>query len=217
MLVGDLLNYSSDLRGLVGNEKKKALDFAVSSTNISDVYFRPISELSKGYRQRVGLSIALLHKPKVLILDEPSEGLDPNQRGETRKLIRQLAKKHTVIISTHVMQEVEALCSRVVVINKGKIVADDSVSKLVRNLKKDRVVTIDIEGKSVKTSLKDLKLEDIEIEEKKRNRFEVRIKVDSKTLIQPIISNLVSKNKWIIWGLTEDKPQLEDVFKELTE
>src|SRR4030042_1541369 len=92
MLVKDFLNYSADLKNLTEEEKKEAFDFVVPSAGIADVFYRPIQELSKGYKQRVGLAAALLHKPKILILDEPSEGLDPNQRAEIRKLVKELAK-----------------------------------------------------------------------------------------------------------------------------
>jgi ABC-2 type transport system ATP-binding protein len=124
MLVSDLLSYSAQLKNISPETKEEAIDFAVKSVSIEDVYYRPIRELSKGYKQRVGLSVALLHKPKILILDEPSEGLDPNQRTEIRSLITSLAKHHTIIMSTHVMQEVEAVCNRMVIISNGTLVAD---------------------------------------------------------------------------------------------
>ena len=98
----------------------------------SDVFHKPIRELSKGYRQRVGIALALLHRPDVLILDEPTEGLDPNQRSEIRALLRTIAKDKTVIISTHVMQEVSALCDRIMIINHGQIVADGTERTLLK-------------------------------------------------------------------------------------
>src|SRR5206468_12038444 len=99
---------------------------------ISDVYYRPIAELPKGYRQRVGLAQAILHRPDLLVLDEPTEGLDPNQRAEIRRLITELGKERTVLLSTHVLSEVEHTCARLLIIARGKIVADGPVDRLVR-------------------------------------------------------------------------------------
>src|SRR5690606_24019613 len=106
---------------------------------IDDVFYRPIGELSKGYKQRVGMAIALLHKPNILIMDEPTEGLDPNQRTEIRALIKDLSKERTIIISTHVMQEATALSDRILIINKGKLVADGNPDELTQGSKDERV------------------------------------------------------------------------------
>ena len=131
MLVAEYLGFVADLRELRAAERARAFDEAVAATGIGDVFYRPIGELSKGYRQRVGLAQAILHRPDLLVLDEPTEGLDPNQRSEIRRLIADLGKDRTVLLSTHVLSEVEHTCSRLLIINKGKLVADGSVATLI--------------------------------------------------------------------------------------
>lgn len=130
MLVVELLNFSAEIKQLSPGERKKAFDFVVSVLGLNEVFYRPISELSKGFRQRVGLALALLCQPKILILDEPTEGLDPNQRLEMRQLIKKMAKGRTIIMSTHVMPEAAAVCNRILIINQGKLVADATPKKL---------------------------------------------------------------------------------------
>src|SRR2546429_21462 len=131
MLVADYLEFIADLRELAGLTRRQALDGAVTGTGIESVYYRPIAELSKGFRQRVGLAQAMLHRPDLLVLDEPTEGLDPNQRVEIRRLIRTLGRDRTVILSTHVLSEVQQTCSRLLIISRGKIVADGPVDQLI--------------------------------------------------------------------------------------
>src|SRR5713101_2594846 len=144
MLVCDYLAFIADLRELAGLPRRQALDAAVTSTGIETVYYRPIGELSKGFRQRVGLAQAMLHRPDLLVLDEPTEGLDPNQRVEIRRVIGELGKDRTVILSTHVLSEVQHTCSRLLIINRGKIVADGPVDRLIRQA--EGTVEIAVEG-----------------------------------------------------------------------
>ena len=131
MLVFDYLVFIARLRDMTGRDATRAIDDAVGSTGIEDVYYRPIGELSKGFRQRVGLAQAILHRPDLLVLDEPTEGLDPGQRLEIRRLIGNLGKDRTVLLSTHVLSEVRDTCSRLLIINKGRIAADGSVVSAV--------------------------------------------------------------------------------------
>src|SRR5579862_3975546 len=131
MLVAEYLDFVARLRELEGADRRRAIDEAVTATAIEAVYNRPISELSKGFRQRVGLAAAILHRPDLLVLDEPTEGLDPNQRVEIRRLISELGRERTVILSTHVLPEVQHTCSRVVIINRGRIAADGAVDVLL--------------------------------------------------------------------------------------
>jgi len=217
MLVSELLNFSLDLKKLQGERRHKALDFAVKAVNIQDVYYRPINELSKGFKQRIGIATALLHKPKILIMDEPTEGLDPNQRTEIRALIKKLAKDHTIIISTHVMQEVEAICSRMIVINKGKKVADGSVDELSRGAKNEILIHAEIEGKKIKETLQEVKkIKKLHIEKLKGDRIAAQIVTDNKYAVQPDLAKFAKTHDWIIWQLKEQKMDLEDVFKQLT-
>lgn len=131
MTVLSFLNFIAEARGLSGSAKEKAVEKVVSDISLANVLYQPIDTLSKGYKRRVGLAQALVHDPAVLILDEPTEGLDPNQKREIRTLIRTLQADKSIIISTHVLEEVEAMCSRAVIIDKGKIVLDDTPRALI--------------------------------------------------------------------------------------
>ncbi len=130
MTVGGLLNFVCDARQIPGSERKKALDRIVPMCAIDSVYHQAIDTLSKGYRRRVGLAQALIHDPQVLILDEPTDGLDPNQKHEVRQLISKMAKEKCIIVSTHILEEVEAVCSRTIIIAKGKIIVDSTPEQL---------------------------------------------------------------------------------------
>ncbi len=155
MLVSEYLNFVARLRDL-GTETASAIDEAVQSTGIEPVYHRPISELSKGYRQRVGLAAAILHRPDLLVLDEPTEGLDPNQRIEIRRLIGDLGRDRTVILSTHVLSEVEHTCSRLLIINKGKLAADGPVGELIHRARGATTITVEIQGSGVAEAIRGL-------------------------------------------------------------
>lgn len=130
MTVGGLLNFVCDARQISGNDRKRALDRVVPMCAIESVYHQAIETLSKGYRRRVGLAQALIHDPQVLILDEPTDGLDPNQKHEVRQLINKMAKDKCIIVSTHILEEVEAICGRTVIIAKGRIIVDSTPEKL---------------------------------------------------------------------------------------
>jgi len=132
MRVDAFLDYVASIRVLKGEGKKSAVSRVVDICGLDKVYRRQISELSKGYRQRVGLAQALIHDPDLLILDEPTSGLDPLQIREIRSLIKELGKEKTVILSTHILPEVEASCNRIILIHKGRILADDSMEEVVR-------------------------------------------------------------------------------------
>src|SRR3989449_11636838 len=137
MLVADYLAFIADLRELGGASRARSLDEAVTATGIDGVFYRPIGELSKGYRQPVGLAQAILNRPDLLVLDEPTEGLDPNQRVEVRQLIGTLRRDRTVLLSTHVLSEVQQSCSRLLIISRGKIVADGPVRSEERRVGKE--------------------------------------------------------------------------------
>ena len=130
MTVGGFLNFICDVREIRGSSRKQTLDRIVPMCSIESVYHQSIETLSKGYKRRVGLAQALMHDPDVLILDEPTDGLDPNQKHEVRKLIQKMAKNKCIIISTHILEEVEAVCSRTIIIAKGRILVDSTPEKL---------------------------------------------------------------------------------------
>lgn len=217
MLVSEQLNFSLDLKGITGYSRQEALDFAVKSVSIEDVYYRPIRELSKGYKQRVGIAQAILHKPKILIMDEPSEGLDPNQRTEIRSLIKTLSKNHTIIMSTHVMQEVEAVCDRMLIISKGKLVADGTPNELIKKAGGQRQIMLEIEGKKIEETIQKIPgVEHLTIKKSRDGRITAIITVSKTSKIQPEISAKAAKLSWVIWKIYEEEKQLEDVFHVLT-
>ena len=146
MTVIDYLNFVARIKGLVGPRIKDRLENVVATCAVSDVREQLIGKLSKGYRQRVGLAQALVHDPEVLILDEPTAGFDPKQIIETRDLIKGLAGQHTIILSTHILPEVSMTCERVVIINKGRVVAEDTPEALVSRLQGSKVLSMTVDG-----------------------------------------------------------------------
>lgn len=217
MLVSEFLGLSADLKGIPREKRKAAFDFATKAVAIGDVFYRPIGELSKGYRQRVGMAAALLHQPRILIMDEPTEGLDPNQRTEIRALIKDLAKDRTIIMSTHVMQEAQAVCNRLIIINKGKLVADGTSEELSRAAKNERVLLLEVEGEGVESVLRALPgLEHVDIEVVKDSHIRAKLFTNESVDLRPEISKRASENRWIIWQLAEQEQKLEDTFHKLT-
>ncbi|MGE5125337.1 MAG: ABC transporter ATP-binding protein [Betaproteobacteria bacterium] len=146
MSVRDYLDFCSRIKGVASAERRARVDDAVEKCRVGDVQKTLIQKLSKGYRQRVGLAQAILHNPDVLILDEPTAGLDPKQIIETRELIRSLAGSHTVVLSTHILPEVSMTCGRVVIIDKGRVVAEDTPDNLTRRLKGAGVLRVEARG-----------------------------------------------------------------------
>lgn len=218
MLVAEFLELAAGLNNIPKNERKKALDFVVASVGIGDVFYRPIIELSKGYKQRVGIAAALIHKPDIIIMDEPTEGLDPNQRAEIRSLIKKLSKDHTIIISTHVMQEASAICDRLLIINKGKIIADGTVDDLSRKALRRNIVLVEIEGKNSGSLIRQIPGIEIEEFEEKNGKLKARLVASgAEKKIQPEISRLARENGWVLWRISEEEFGLEDIFRKLTE
>jgi len=147
MEVVEYLHFVARLKGIARGEIRGRVDQVVERCAIGDVRSKLLGKLSKGYRQRVGLAQAIVHNPDVLILDEPTAGLDPKQIIETRELIKRLAGDHTIILSTHILPEVEQTCEQVIIINRGKLVATDSVENLTRRLRGSEAVAVEVEGK----------------------------------------------------------------------
>lgn len=217
MLVSEILDLSAALKKMSKEQKKKRLDFVVPAVGLKDVYYRPINELSKGYKQRVGMALALLNEPEILVMDEPTEGLDPNQRGEIRSLIKKMAKERTIILSTHVMQEASAVCNRLIVMNKGKLVADGTTEELSKLAHQDRILEVEIEGKEIEAELKKLSgVEKFQVIKRLNNKVIGEIFVEKKVELQPEISKLVSKHNWVIWKMNMKEYNLENIFHQLT-
>ena len=217
MLVSEYLAFVAELRGLSGADRRRNLDLTVEETGIQEVFYRPIYELSKGYHQRVGLAQAILHRPSVLVLDEPTEGLDPNQRITIRDLIRHLGGERTVLLSTHVMQEVENTCERVLVISRGKLVANSPVQDLLQQALELRRVYLEVEGNGIESGLAEIAgITEILSEGIEDGRKRYRLSVTADAEPRPEIFQMAKANDWVLWELHEERPRLEDVFHDLT-
>jgi ABC-2 type transport system ATP-binding protein len=171
-----------------------------------------IGALSKGYRQRVGLAQSIIHDPEVLILDEPTSGLDPNQLEDIRALIKNIGKKKTVMLSTHIMQEVEALCDRVIIINNGKIVANEMASDLQKN-NSSSVLYVEFDGVVSRNQLAKIKMIQ-KVKEVTPNTF--IIETEAHVDIRKTIAQYAQENKLLILTIRQEEKSLEEVFKQLT-
>ncbi len=192
---------------------KKLLDDIIEKVGLQVEQNKKIGELSKGYRQRVGLAQALIHDPKVLILDEPTTGLDPNQLAEIRNLIKTVGKEKTVMLSTHIMQEVEAICDRVMIINKGELVANKSAKELTSISTEKIVITIEFEGEIDEQKL--VQMEGvIAIERTANNAF--KIESDAKVDLRTKLFNFAVEQGASVLTLQKEHQKLEDIFKQLT-
>jgi ABC-2 type transport system ATP-binding protein len=217
LLVSEYLNFIADLRGINRKQRKSDIENTISQTGLEDVFYRPISELSKGYHQRVGLAGSILHKPSILILDEPTEGLDPNQRLSMRELIKSLGAERTVLITTHVMQEVENTCERVIVINRGELVADNPVDEMLKFAPGLKRVYVEIEGREIETGLSSIPaVESVERLEPIGVRQCYKVNLSGSQDPRPAIFNLAKNKDWVLWELHEERMRLEDVFYNLT-
>ena len=216
MLVCEFLEYVARLRGLDDVRARKGIGRAVEETGLEDVFFRPISEISKGYRQRTGMAGAILHEPEILVLDEPTEGLDPNQRVEIRKLVNALGTERTVILSTHVMQEVEATCDRLLIIANGAITADGTVAQLMNAGRGMTRYTVEAVGQGVAEALRGLSGVTDHTSEHVDGRLRVCLEATADHELRPEIFRLATEHGWVLWELTRERASLEQLFHELT-
>jgi ABC-2 type transport system ATP-binding protein len=216
MLVAEYLEYVAELRRLTGAELRSGMSDAVDETDIGDVFYRPVSELSKGFRQRIGLAAAILHRPEVLILDEPTEGLDPNQRVEIRRLVGALGRERTVLLSTHVMQEVEATCSRLIILRRGSLAADGSVQELLARGKGATRYVVEAEGEGVATALADLPGVSAHEALQVDGRTRVSLDAAGDAELRPEIFGLARDRGWTLWELHRERASLEQLFRDLT-
>jgi ABC-2 type transport system ATP-binding protein len=218
MYVVEALKYMADLRGMKGDSFKARKAFVVESCGLKDVQFQKIGTLSKGFRQRVGLAQAILHDPEILILDEPTSGLDPNQIIEIRDLIRSLGKEKTVILSSHILQEVQATCDRVLIINKGKIIVDDSISELDTYLAEYYLLHLELEGADIDLSeFVDYYPEVSVIEEhREADIYRLKLKVSSGIEVKHDLARFIAENGWVILSLYTERKSLEEIFHKLT-
>lgn len=213
MYVHEYLSFVGRLYGIHGKLLKSSVQEMVELCGLTVEQNKKIETLSKGYRQRVGLAQALIHNPKVLILDEPTTGLDPNQILEIRTLIKNISKNKTVIFSTHIMQEVSALCDRVIVINKGELVADDSLSNLMKLQSKRISLIVEFEGVVDESDLRAISGVDAVA---KLDNYKFRIYAKAGADVRPEIFRYAADRKLSLLGLKQEEGSLENIFKELT-
>lgn len=218
MLVSDLIDLSCSIYGIPASKQREYKDEVVERANIASVYYRPIYQLSRGFKQRVGLALAIIHKPEILILDEPTEGLDPNQRIEIRKTIKEFGKDRTVVLSSHVMQEVEAVCDRVIVINEGRLVKDANINQFKRfsTGDKETIICVELKGKNILEKFGKLGIKILDKSKNEKGIISLRIAVDRKKDIRPNILSMVNENGWELLEIYTEKSSLESIFKELT-
>lgn len=218
MPVIDYLKFIAELHGIEKSKIKSRIREMVEVCGLEVEKHKKINELSKGYRQRVGLAQALIHNPEVLILDEPTTGLDPNQIVEIRELIRKIGREKTVLLSSHILAEVEATCDRILIINKGKIVADGTSEDLRRKAQGKEILKVGIEGGELNGIFKALQsLENVELVDfisKSDGLYEVISKAGQSS--RRAIFKLCVENDWYLTELTPSETKLEDVFRELT-
>lgn len=213
MYIHEYLSFIGTLHGLKGGRLQQRKEEMVRLCGLEREQHKKIGALSKGYRQRVGLAQALIHEPQVIILDEPTTGLDPNQILEIRALIKAISKNKTVIFSTHIMQEVQALCDRVVIINKGKIVADNAVSELQTGKVKNNIINVEFASPIEPGELE--KIPGV-LEVIVEGKGKYRIKSSQEQDIRGEIFTFASENKLTLLGLSQTEDSLEDIFQELT-
>lgn len=212
MYIKEYLRYTAKLYDYKTNLNKRVQHY-IELTGLEHEQQKKIKQLSKGYRQRTGLAAALIHNPKVLILDEPTTGLDPNQIIEIRNLIRTIGKERTVFLSTHIMQEAEALCNRIIIINKGQIVTDRKSGELETSDNKNAHIIIEFNKAPEKEQL--LKIEGVNKAEQKQQTF--KISYDPRTDVRKELFDFAVKNNLIIYTLFKEKDSIENIFRTLTQ
>ena len=209
MYVKEYLEFVANIYNL----NHKYIDEMIKKTGLLKEQHKLIGSLSKGYRQRVGLAQALIHNPEVLILDEPTTGLDPNQLIEIRSLIKEVGREKTVLLSTHIMQEVEAICDRVIIINKGQIVANKTIVELQKSKGNRKLITIEFDKKAEKKEL--MKIGNVlEARELKGNKHQIFS--DSKFDLRPALFEFAVNNELTVLQMNMEEQKLESIFQELT-
>jgi len=219
MPVYDLLVFAASVRSITGRRFKEALGHIMEVCGVREVLHRPIGELSKGYRQRVGLAMAMIHDPQILLLDEPTAGLDPNQIAEIRGLIKKLGKEKTVIISSHILQEVQAVADRMVILNKGQVVADGTTAELMAGFQGKAQLTLEVKN-ATEDAIRGLGVRFPEIQVKGRELQDdvSRLELEYPTgqdLREQIFGYAVESG-WVLLEMSRRQARLEDLFRSLT-
>jgi len=219
LTVKEFIYYMADLKMVPKQEKKKQIEEVVKQTNLEDVQNKLIKNLSRGYKQRVSLAGALVSNPKILILDEPTVGLDPKQITEIRELIKHLGKNHTIILSSHILSEVSQICQKVIIINQGKIIAIDTPKNLENKVKQENQIKLIIEDKQgkiekVAKSIKGMKQIDF-IKDNEDGTKEYKILVEENIDIRKELFSQCAKEEITIFEIKKTEATLEEAFMEL--
>jgi ABC-2 type transport system ATP-binding protein len=224
MSTDEYLTFVGKLKGLSGSQLRQRVDAVCERCAIADVKKKLLGKLSKGYRQRVGLAQAIIHNPDVLILDEPTAGLDPKQINETRDLIKSLAGDHTIILSTHILPEVEQTCQQVIIINKGKLVATDSVNNLQSRARGAETVLVEVAGRNgdVDSAAVQRRLEKVAgvsrvvFKEKRQNCSSFEVESQKNRFARGDLARAVVESGWDLHELRPTAVSLEEIFLQLT-
>ncbi len=224
MATAEYLRFVGRLKGLRGAELDKRVDYVMGRCAVADVKARQLGKLSKGYRQRVGLAQAIIHNPDVLILDEPTAGLDPKQINETRDLIKDLAGEHTIILSTHILPEVEQTCQQVIIINKGRVVATDSVGNLQARARNAETMVLEVAPRdgSIQAEEVQRKLEQVagvsrvQIKDRRNGGFLLETESRKGELVRGDLARAVIAGGWDLNELRPAAMSLEEIFLQLT-
>ncbi len=224
MSTTEYLSFVGSLKGLSGAELRQRIDYVADRCAIADVRDKLLGKLSKGYRQRVGLAQAIIHNPDVLILDEPTAGLDPKQINETRDLIKSLAGDHTIVLSTHILPEVEQICQQVIIINKGKLVATDSVNNLQNRARGVESLLLEVAGRNgnIDPAAVQRRLEQINgisrvaVKDNRHNRWIFELDSRKDTLVRGDLARAIVEGGWDLNELRTAAVSLEEVFLQLT-
>ncbi|PCJ28247.1 MAG: ABC transporter ATP-binding protein [SAR86 cluster bacterium] len=217
MTTWDFLAFVAQVRGFRGSEISRRVQQAIDEVELGSVSQQTIETLSKGFKRRVGLAQAIMHDPKVLILDEPTDGLDPNQKHHVRELIKNLARDKIVIISTHILEEVTAVCSRAIIISQGKIVADGTPAELEAKSKYHQAVSVRLtQDYDLEADLKDVpEVAAVEKDEENELTFTILTKEGKSIFAQ--VSEIAQSKQWPITEFHVSRGQLEDVFRTVTQ
>ena len=220
MLVYDYLSYVAAIRSIEKNQRPARIRQLGDLCGINEVMHQPIVELSKGYKQRVGLAHAMMNDPEILVLDEPTSGLDPNQIVEIREIIKRIGKEKTIILSTHILSEAEATCDRIVIINRGKIVADGSTASLKQSLGGRSVIHLILQNadfEAVEQALNSVEgIETITQEEASNGQLQIGITCRTANDPRADIYRKIKQTDWILLDFHQETQTLENIFRELT-
>jgi ABC-2 type transport system ATP-binding protein len=220
MIVYDYLNFVADIREIEREKKISRIKELAGLCGLREVMHKPVHELSKGYKQRVGLAHAMMNDPEILIMDEPTSGLDPNQIIEIREIIKRIGQEKTVILSTHILSEAEATCDRVVIINKGKIVADGATESLKKETAGDYMINISLihpDFEQIKGALQDTPgIREVVFRKTNDGITDFYLSCSAERDIRPSIYSVIKRNDWTLIEFHTETRTLENIFRELT-